>query len=65
MSYQKSMRQLRVTVPETVSHLRTAYSQYRDRFQVVGIADPDHDDLTEVFRGSYETLYPEPTYSHT
>jgi hypothetical protein len=54
-----------VTVPETVLHLRTAYSQYRDRFEVVGIADPDHDDLTEVFRGSCETLYLESAYAYT
>ena len=45
-------------MPETVLHLRTAYSQYRDRFEVVGITDLDHDDLTEVFRGSCESLYP-------
>jgi len=51
-------------VPETVLHLRTAYSQYRDRFEVVGIADLDHDDLTEVFRGSCKSLYPYPAYAY-
>jgi nucleoside-diphosphate-sugar epimerase len=49
-----------VTVPETALHLRTAYSQFRDRFEVVGIADLDHDDLTEVFRGLYELCIQNP-----
>ena len=54
-----------MTVPETALHLRTAYSQFRDRFEVVGIADLDHDDLTEVFRGLYETLRPKAAYAYT
>ena len=42
---------LRITHPERVFALRIAYLEYRDRFEAVGVADLDHDDLTDVFRG--------------
>ncbi|KAI0301394.1 hypothetical protein BC826DRAFT_989207 [Russula brevipes] len=31
--------------------LQNAYSNYRDKFEAVGVADLDHDDLTGAFRG--------------
>ncbi|KAI0298400.1 hypothetical protein B0F90DRAFT_1818763 [Multifurca ochricompacta] len=36
--------------PRRVFALRIAYVEYRDRFEAVGIADLDHDDLTDAFR---------------
>jgi len=37
--------------PENVSALRIAYLEYQGRFEVVGVTDLDHDDLTDIFRG--------------
>ncbi|KAF8263095.1 hypothetical protein EI94DRAFT_1832490 [Lactarius quietus] len=37
--------------PENASALRIAYLEYQGRFEVVGVADLDHDDLTDIFRG--------------
>jgi hypothetical protein len=42
---------LRIAHPERVFTLRIAYLEYRDRFEAVGVADLNHDDLADVFRG--------------
>jgi hypothetical protein len=34
-----------------ISSFSAAYSKYNDRFEAVGIANLDRDDLTAVFRG--------------
>ena len=44
--------ELRTVKPEGVSALRIAYLEYQGRFEVVGVTDLDHDDLTDIFRGS-------------
>ena len=49
MRYLKS--RCRVAEPQTIACLRTAYLEYGDKFEAVGIADLDHDNLTDVFKG--------------
>ncbi|KAF8477705.1 hypothetical protein DFH94DRAFT_89549 [Russula ochroleuca] len=39
-----------VAEPQAIVSLRAAYLVYGDRFEAVGVADLDHDDLTNVFR---------------
>ena len=49
--------ELRTVKPEGVSALRIAYLEYQRRFEAVGVTDLDHDDLTDIFRGSWLPLF--------
>ena len=62
MTYLTSVINLRVAEPQTIVSLRAAYLVYGDRFEAVGVADLDHDDLTNVFKGLCVAPHSDPAY---